>query len=192
MEEENVSVSDDRDGVTGEERKPLAESAVSEDRSESAVAFEEEKKGTVPEEREGEENAAENSDSSAGDPLLQKEEAAEKKETPEKISRVVPTGPGRDYETLVLLSSRLDTEAVKKVADEIQAFLESNGANAVVQDHRLGRRRLAYEIGDHTEGVYVNFTYRALPPVLGLLDHFLKMREDVLRFLTTLKSGEKR
>lgn len=88
----------------------------------------------------------------------------------------------RPYEAMVILDPTLSEEdtkaAVAKVGDLIKAV---NGK--VSETEEWGKRRLAYEIGRHSEGYYVVYHFQADPSVVSELERTLKISDQVLRFL---------
>ncbi|MBX5475917.1 MAG: 30S ribosomal protein S6 [Clostridia bacterium] len=86
----------------------------------------------------------------------------------------------RAYEALILLDPTLDTEQIEQT---MRRFLETVQKNGGVIDNLepLGRRRLAYEIGGHREGVYVLMTFRSGPVAPNELRRALRLSDSVLR-----------
>lgn len=86
----------------------------------------------------------------------------------------------RQYELMVILDPSLDE---RTVAPSLDAFL-----NVVRQDGGKidkvdiwGRRRLAYEILKHGEGIYAVVNLQAEPATVSELDRQLGLNESVLR-----------
>ena len=61
------------------------------------------------------------------------------------------------YETIFIIDATLDEETVTALKDKFTTLIEQNGELESVDE--WGKRRLAYEINDRTEGFYylVNF-----------------------------------
>ncbi len=60
--------------------------------------------------------------------------------------------------------------------------------NATVEDvNEWGKRKLAYEINDETEGYYVLYTFESKPDFPAELNRVLNITEGVLRSLVTVK-----
>jgi small subunit ribosomal protein S6 len=95
----------------------------------------------------------------------------------------------RRYETLFILHSELVEEALTTAVAAYTELLASKGAEDVVTNIR-GKRRLAYEIKNLKEGVYVQLNYNADTATKAELERTLKIDEKVLRFLTVLDENE--
>jgi small subunit ribosomal protein S6 len=85
------------------------------------------------------------------------------------------------YETLFVLSPVLDEEGLKAGIERIKGVIEQNGKVTNVDE--WGKRRLAYEIKDMTEGYYVLINFEANPELPKELDRIFRISDDVLRHL---------
>lgn len=85
------------------------------------------------------------------------------------------------YETMYILRPDLadETQSIEKY----QTVLRDNGAEILETQHR-GKRRLAYEIKKHREGVYVQMNYRAPGTGVATLERAMRLSDDVIRYLT--------
>ena len=83
------------------------------------------------------------------------------------------------YETIFNIDAGLDEEATKAVVEKFTNLIAANGTVEEVDE--WGKRRLAYEIDDKTEGYYVlvNFTSDADFP--KELDRQYRITDTVLR-----------
>ena len=86
----------------------------------------------------------------------------------------------RPYEIMVILDPTLDE---RTVAPSLEAFLNviRNDGGKVDKVDIWGRRRLAYEIAKHTEGIYAVVDVTAKPETVHELDRQLSLNESVLR-----------
>ena len=57
------------------------------------------------------------------------------------------------YETIFIIDATLDEETVASVKEKFTSLIEKNGTLENVDE--WGKRRLAYEINDRTEGYYI-------------------------------------
>ena len=88
------------------------------------------------------------------------------------------------YEILLLL----DTELAEARQDELVARVRTlvEGAGGTWRSHDAwGRRRLAYEIGKKTEGVYHLVVFESTAEALDEIVRVLKIDDAVLRHLAT-------
>lgn len=87
------------------------------------------------------------------------------------------------YETIYILKPDLTEEGVKKTNDKIGEVLgRFGGHDSTLKD--LGRRQLAYRIAKQMKGHYFQLNYRGNGQAIDELERFLRLSEDVIRFLT--------
>ena len=86
----------------------------------------------------------------------------------------------RPYEIMVILDPTLDE---RTVSPSLEAFLNviRNDGGKVDNVDIWGRRRLAYEIAKHAEGIYAVIDVTANPATVSELDRQLSLNESVLR-----------
>jgi small subunit ribosomal protein S6 len=86
----------------------------------------------------------------------------------------------RHYELMVILDPSLDE---RTVAPSLENFLKviRNDGGSVEKVDVWGRRRLAYEIDKHAEGIYVVLDLNSEPDSVKELDRQLNLNETVLR-----------
>jgi small subunit ribosomal protein S6 len=95
----------------------------------------------------------------------------------------------RSYETMYILRADLgDTESEAAIA-KYQTFLEEQGAESLQIQHR-GKRRLAYEIKKHREGIYVQMNYNAKPGTIELMERSMRLSDEVIRYMTLVVKPE--
>ncbi|XHX76813.1 MAG: 30S ribosomal protein S6 [Stenomitos frigidus ULC029] len=87
------------------------------------------------------------------------------------------------YETMYILRPDLNEEAVDQAIEKYQSILRENGANVLETQHR-GKRRLAYEIQNNREGIYIQINYQSDGSQIALVERAMRLSEEVIRFLT--------
>jgi len=87
------------------------------------------------------------------------------------------------YETMYILRPDLNEEIVEQAISNYQTILRENGAEILETQHR-GKRRLAYEIGKHREGVYIQMNYQGDGSQIAMLERAMRLSEEVIRYLT--------
>lgn len=87
------------------------------------------------------------------------------------------------YETMYILRPDLGEEITDQAIEKYQGILRDQGAEEIETQHR-GKRRLAYEINRHREGVYVQMNYKAPGTAIAVLERAMRLSEDVVRYLT--------
>lgn len=93
--------------------------------------------------------------------------------------------PNASYETIMVLNTKNGEDAVNALIDKFKALIESHGTIDSVDD--WGKRRLAYEIQDETEGYYVLVNFTCPPEFPAELDRVYKITDGVLRSLIVAK-----
>jgi small subunit ribosomal protein S6 len=86
----------------------------------------------------------------------------------------------RAYEVMVILDPSLDERTVAPSLDTYLNLVRSDGGQ-VDGVEVWGRRRLAYEIDKHSEGIYAVVDLKAEPATVKELDRQLTLNESVLR-----------
>jgi small subunit ribosomal protein S6 len=86
----------------------------------------------------------------------------------------------RNYEVMVILDPNLEE---RTIAPSLDAFLSvvTKGGGTVNKVDIWGKRRLAYEIEKHAEGIYAVIELAAEPTAVLELDRQLNLNESVLR-----------
>jgi small subunit ribosomal protein S6 len=87
------------------------------------------------------------------------------------------------YETLFITSPTL-TEDVERTTVDTLSQVVTEGGGTMVANERMGRRRLAYPIQKHTDGVYVRFLYDSESTVPKELERRIRLSDKILRVLT--------
>jgi small subunit ribosomal protein S6 len=89
----------------------------------------------------------------------------------------------RLYETMYILRPDLPDQDADAAIAKYQDFLVQQEAEEITIQHR-GRRRLAYDIKGHREGIYIQVNYSATPKTIETLERTFRLGDDVIRYLT--------
>ena len=89
-----------------------------------------------------------------------------------------------DYEILLMLDPELPAERQEEIVKRTRDLVEKGGGTWAGQDP-WGRRKLAYEIDKHSDGVYHLLTFSAEPETLDEISRVLKITEGVMRHMPT-------
>ena len=89
------------------------------------------------------------------------------------------------YETMFLFSLKNGEEATTALVEKMKNLVSANGTLESVDE--WGKRKLAYEIEDETEGYYVLMNYSCEPDFPAELDRIVKITDGVLRALIIKK-----
>lgn len=88
----------------------------------------------------------------------------------------------RDYELGIVVSPEASEEQTKAILDRVTQVVQTNGGQ-VVRVHPWGRRRLAYPIERHRDGLYYFLDLSLTPQTVLEIDRNLKVTEEVIRHL---------
>ena len=88
----------------------------------------------------------------------------------------------RKYEIGFLLNPESSDEEVKKITDTIVGIIEKAKGNVENIDE-WGRRKLAYTIQKHKEGIYTFINAEVEGKVMVEVERRLKLSESVIRFI---------
>ncbi|KAJ1684600.1 hypothetical protein LUZ63_020355 [Rhynchospora breviuscula] len=86
----------------------------------------------------------------------------------------------RAYELMLILDPTLEERTVPQSVDGFLDVVRKDGGTVDGVDV-WGRRRLAYEIDKHAEGIYAVVNVQAEPATVKELDRQLGLNESVLR-----------
>jgi len=86
----------------------------------------------------------------------------------------------RHYEVMVILDPTLEERTIQPSLDAFLSVVKQDGGTVEKVDV-WGRRRMAYEINKHAEGIYAVVDLTANPSAVQELDRQLNLNESVLR-----------
>jgi small subunit ribosomal protein S6 len=87
----------------------------------------------------------------------------------------------RNYESIYIVKPTVDDERRKEILEEAKRVIAESGTVTEVEE--MGKRRLAYEIKNNTEGYYTVISYEAETTVNPILKRKFKLNDDVVRDL---------
>lgn len=93
----------------------------------------------------------------------------------------------RAYETVFILSTKLDEDATNAMIQKFKDLIAANGTIDGVDE--WGKRRLAYPIDKENEGYYVLVNFTSVPSFTAELDRIYKITDGVLRSLIVKKGA---
>ncbi len=92
------------------------------------------------------------------------------------------------YETMYILRPDIPEEEVDSHLKKYSELLEKSGTE-VLDSQMRGKRRLAYPISKHKEGIYVQLSHQGNGQQVALLERAMRLSEDVIRYLTVKQDG---
>jgi len=97
----------------------------------------------------------------------------------------------RKYELLFITNAEYDEEKVASIMKRYQDVI-TRGQGVVNTSEKWGKRRLAYEINDLREGLYILMTFDSGREVAAEIDRLMKIDQDVLRHMISRMDHPKR
>ena len=92
------------------------------------------------------------------------------------------------YETMYILRPDIPEEEVDSHLKKYSEILEKSGTE-VLDSQMRGKRRLAYPIATHKEGIYVQLSHKGNGQQVAILEKAMRLSEDVIRYLTVKQDG---
>ena len=92
------------------------------------------------------------------------------------------------YETMYILRPDIPEEEVDSHLKKYTEILEKEGTE-VLDSQMRGKRRLAYPIAKHKEGIYVQLSHKGNGQQVATLERAMRLSEDVIRYLTVKQDG---
>jgi len=90
---------------------------------------------------------------------------------------------------MYILRPDLSDEQVQREISKYQTLLSDYKAEDIVIKN-LGKRRLAYPIKKHIDGIYVQVNYSGDGKQVALVERSMRLSEEVIRYLTTKLKGK--
>ena len=101
----------------------------------------------------------------------------------------MPVERQSEYETIYIVRPDAAEEDFAKVSDRVEKIIDAEGGHLLKHDE-WGRRQLAYEIKDKTEGrrfeqgIYHYYRYMVPPGTVQEIERNLRLLDSVLKFLS--------
>ena len=89
----------------------------------------------------------------------------------------------RTYEALYIVSPELDDSAIQTVVADVEKLITNSGGT-IVRSDVWGKRKLAYTIKKHVEGVYVVLRFEANPEFIKRFEQQLRLMDPIIRYMT--------
>ena len=92
------------------------------------------------------------------------------------------------YETMYILRPDIAEDEVTNHIDKYNKLLEEFGAS-ILDSQMRGKRRLAYQIAKHREGIYVQLSHQGDGQHIFKIEKSMRLSEDVIRYMTVKQEG---
>jgi len=97
----------------------------------------------------------------------------------------------RNYEIMFIVNPNTQEEEVDKINSQIEGVVTTGGGQVQKID-KMGRRKLAYEIGKNREGQYVLFVVGANGDIVREVERRLRVMDTVIKYITVRTDEEVR
>ncbi len=87
------------------------------------------------------------------------------------------------YEGMYIFSASLSDDALGKALERITSSIEQHGGE-IHKVHEQGRKKLAYQIDGHKQGVYCLLYFSIAPSAILEMWKEYQLNEDLIRFMT--------
>lgn len=84
---------------------------------------------------------------------------------------------------MYIIRPDLADDLVEQVVTKLNNLLTEQGAENIELQNR-GKRRLAYEIDRHRDGIYIQLNYTAPASAIAPFERAMRLSEEVIRYLT--------
>ena len=92
------------------------------------------------------------------------------------------------YETMYILRPDIAEDEVTSHIDKYNKLLEEFGGT-ILDSQMRGKRRLAYQIAKHREGIYVQLSHQGDGQHIFKIEKAMRLSEDVIRYMTVKQEG---
>ena len=92
------------------------------------------------------------------------------------------------YETMYILRPDIAEDEVTNHIDKYNKLLEEFGGT-ILDSQMRGKRRLAYQIAKHREGIYVQLSHQGDGQHIFKIEKAMRLNEDVIRYMTVKQEG---
>lgn len=103
--------------------------------------------------------------------------------TEEIVSYSAVRGTVREYETVLILRPDTNKDGIAELVERLQKIMNTQGARLQSIDN-WGLRTLAFPVKRCKRGIYLYFRFLAGSNTVAEMERILRIREDVLRYLS--------
>ena len=89
------------------------------------------------------------------------------------------------YESVVIINPNVEENALKELIERFQTLINTDGKVEKVTE--IGKKKLAYEIKNNTEGYYVVYDFEANPSLIAELERNYRITDQVIKFIVVKK-----
>ncbi|HZU76504.1 MAG TPA: 30S ribosomal protein S6 [Dehalococcoidia bacterium] len=98
----------------------------------------------------------------------------------------VPSRTARDYDLGIVINPEVGDEQARAIVERVTQTIAANGGQ-VIRVNAVGRRRLAYPIEHHRDGLYFFFDLTLPPTAVAEIERTLRVNEEIIRHLMLVR-----
>ena len=92
------------------------------------------------------------------------------------------------YETMYILRPDIAEDEVTNHIEKYNKLLKEFGGT-ILDSQMRGKRRLAYQIAKHREGIYIQLSHQGDGQHIFKIEKAMRLSEDVIRYMTVKQDG---
>lgn len=85
------------------------------------------------------------------------------------------------YESIIIVAPTIDEKQQKEIENKYSKLINENGKLESFEN--LGKKKLAYEVQKHREGIYFIFNFESEPTFITELERQYRIDDDVIKFI---------
>ncbi len=104
-----------------------------------------------------------------------------------------PAAPGkhRRYETTIIAAPNVTEDELNQIVAALEKVV-ADGGGTLIRTDRWGKRRLAFRVRKHEDGIYVLMFYEAPSAVVREIERRIRIEDRLIKFLTVLVDWEEK
>lgn len=89
-----------------------------------------------------------------------------------------------NYESVIIMRGSLKEDEYKHSFNKIKEFFTKYKVEKVEE---IGKKKLAYQVNDNTEGYYIIIYFETEREDIAEIERYYRLNEDILKFITVKK-----
>ena len=96
----------------------------------------------------------------------------------------------RSYEIMLAINPQLEDKELDSLLNKLKKLI-TDAKGEITKTNKWGKRKLAYEIKDFAEAIYIVLNFNVDEKNITELERVIKLEERVIRYLLILQDKEK-
>lgn len=89
------------------------------------------------------------------------------------------------YESIIIVNPKLNEKQQNEIENKYKKIINKNGN--VISIENIGKKRLAYEVKNNKEGIYIEINFTSEASFIAELERQYKIDENVIKFIVIRK-----